>query len=178
MTNAASPASRASSADPTRSRDAGSSVGRAPYEETTCRDGRFGLWDDTGLPNPDGDPQWWAQGPEQTTRVWIVDVAGTLASRNAQLETLFTDSSTLFAAITARRDAIHTLLVSTQTISNELVSLVDETGELTMAARSGLASGTRMTSMRKSAELGSSSGAAPEHPASSEGERTPADPDT
>jgi hypothetical protein len=48
-----------------------------PYDEAACR-GKFGLWDDTGgLPNADGSPHWWAQGPEQTTRVWILDVAGT-----------------------------------------------------------------------------------------------------
>jgi hypothetical protein len=48
-----------------------------PYDEAACQQGKFGLWDDTGLPNTDGSPHWWAQGPEQTTRVWILDVAGT-----------------------------------------------------------------------------------------------------
>jgi hypothetical protein len=42
-----------------------------PYDEAECRDGRFVFWEDTGR------EQWWAQGPEQTTRVWILDVAGT-----------------------------------------------------------------------------------------------------
>ena len=42
----------------------------------SAHDGRFGLWDDTGVPQSDGGPHWWAQGPEQTSRVWILDVAG------------------------------------------------------------------------------------------------------
>ena len=51
-------------------------------------------------------------------------------------------------------------------------------GELTIAACCGLASGTLMTSMRKSAEFGSLSGASEEQPGSSLGERTPAEPET
>ena len=51
-------------------------------------------------------------------------------------------------------------------------------GALTSAALLGSASGTLMTSMRKSAVFGSTSGCAPEQPASSPGERTPAEPDT
>ena len=51
-------------------------------------------------------------------------------------------------------------------------------GELTTAAASGLSSGTRITSMRKSAELGSSSGENAEHPASSSEGRTVDEPDT
>ena len=50
-------------------------------------------------------------------------------------------------------------------------------GELTIAACSGCASGTLMTSMRNSAELGSLSGVARTHPDSSLGERTPAEPE-
>ena len=50
-------------------------------------------------------------------------------------------------------------------------------GDETMAAAAGLASGTRITSMRKSAEFGSSSGSARLQPSSSLGERTPADPE-
>ena len=46
-------------------------------------------------------------------------------------------------------------------------------GELTIAACSGCASGTLMTSMRNSAEFGSLSGAAFTHPGSSLGDRTP-----
>ena len=51
-------------------------------------------------------------------------------------------------------------------------------GELTMLASSGWANGTLMTSIRNSAEFGSWSGASFEHPESSFGDRTPADPDT
>ncbi|WP_229051904.1 MCE family protein [Aeromicrobium sp. Leaf350] len=54
-------------------------------------------------------------------------VSGTLASRNAEIDQLFTDASTLFDAVVQRRDAIHTLLVSTQEISTELTALVDST---------------------------------------------------
>ena len=51
-------------------------------------------------------------------------------------------------------------------------------GEVTIAACSGWASGTLMTSMRKSAVFGFESGAAATQPGSSLGERTGADPDT
>ena len=51
-------------------------------------------------------------------------------------------------------------------------------GELTIVACSGWASGTRMTSMRKSAEFASSSGEVAAHPGSSLGERTPDEPET
>src|SRR5881296_2364398 len=51
-------------------------------------------------------------------------------------------------------------------------------GELTMAACSGWASGTLMTSMRNSALFGFESGDAATHPGSSLGERTGADPET
>ena len=47
-----------------------------------------------------------------------------------------------------------------------------------MAACSGLASGTLITSILKSAEFGSSSSGAPEHPASSSAGRTDEDPET
>ena len=50
-------------------------------------------------------------------------------------------------------------------------------GELTMAACSGCASGTLITSMRNSAEFGSLSGAALEQPASSLGDRTRDEPE-
>ena len=46
-----------------------------------------------------------------------------------------------------------------------------------MAARSGCASGTLITSMRNSAELGSRSGVALTQPASSLGDRMPDDPE-
>ena len=51
-------------------------------------------------------------------------------------------------------------------------------GELTMAACAGFASGTLITSMRKSAELWSLSGVSRTQPGSSLGERTPAEPET
>ena len=50
-------------------------------------------------------------------------------------------------------------------------------GELTMAAFSGAASGTWMTSMRKRAVFGSSIGPS-RQPGSSSGDRTPAEPET
>ena len=50
-------------------------------------------------------------------------------------------------------------------------------GELTMAACSGFATGTLMTSMRKSAEFGSFSGGASEQPGSSCVERTADEPE-
>ena len=50
-------------------------------------------------------------------------------------------------------------------------------GELTIAAAAGFASGTRMTSMRKSAEFGFVSGESLMQPASSFGERTPEEPE-
>ncbi len=50
-------------------------------------------------------------------------------------------------------------------------------GELTIAACAGFASGTLMTSMRKSAEFGSLSGRSRTQPGSSFGERTPAEPE-
>ncbi len=51
-------------------------------------------------------------------------------------------------------------------------------GELTIAACSGWASGTRITSMRKSAVFGSSSSGAPEQPGNSSAGRTGAEPET
>ena len=50
-------------------------------------------------------------------------------------------------------------------------------GELTIAACSGCASGTLMTSIRNSADVGSSDGGALTHPASSLAGRTPAEPE-
>ena len=51
-------------------------------------------------------------------------------------------------------------------------------GELTMCACSGCASGTLITSMRNSAVFGSSSGDAPEQPASSSPSARRAEPET
>ncbi|MEH3032750.1 MAG: MCE family protein [Aeromicrobium erythreum] len=53
-------------------------------------------------------------------------VTGVLNSRDVELEKLFRDSTVLFDAITARRDAIRTLLVSTQSISTQLRGLVKD----------------------------------------------------
>ena len=50
-------------------------------------------------------------------------------------------------------------------------------GEEVIAARSGCASGTLMTSIRNRAEFGSSSGDALTHPGSSSAERTEEDPE-
>ena len=55
--------------------------------------------------------------------------------------------------------------------------VIEDPGELTMAACSGCASGTLMTSIRNSAELESRSGVTPTQPDSSLGERTVADPE-
>ncbi|MGA8986725.1 MCE family protein [Aeromicrobium sp.] len=54
-------------------------------------------------------------------------VSGVLNSRNDELVTLFKDSDVLFQAISERRDSIHRLLVSTQSISAELRALVKGT---------------------------------------------------
>ncbi len=61
-------------------------------------------------------------------------VTGVLNSRDAELETLVKDSAVLFDAVSARRDAIHRLLVSTQEISVQLEGLVaDVEADLTPA---------------------------------------------
>lgn len=62
-----------------------------------------------------------------TLLVNLKKVSGVLNSRNDELVTLFKDSDVLFAAISERRDSIHRLLVSTQTISDELRGLVKDT---------------------------------------------------
>lgn len=54
-------------------------------------------------------------------------VSGVLNSRNEELVTLFKDSDVLFQAISDRRDAIHRLLVSTQSVSTELRALIKGT---------------------------------------------------
>jgi phospholipid/cholesterol/gamma-HCH transport system substrate-binding protein len=54
-------------------------------------------------------------------------VSGVLNSRNDELVTLFKDSDVLFRAISERRDSIHQLLVSTQSISTQLRGLVKDT---------------------------------------------------
>ena len=62
-----------------------------------------------------------------TLLINLKKVSGVLNSRNDELVTLFKDSDTLFQAISARRDSIHRLLVSTQTISAQLRGLVKDT---------------------------------------------------
>jgi phospholipid/cholesterol/gamma-HCH transport system substrate-binding protein len=62
-----------------------------------------------------------------TLLVSIKKVSGVLNNRNDQLVALFTDADTLFQAISARRDSIHRLLVSTQQISAQLRGLVKDT---------------------------------------------------
>lgn len=57
----------------------------------------------------------------------LEQVAGVLNARNGELEALFTDSGTLFDAVSSRREEIHRLLVATQGISTELTTLVDQT---------------------------------------------------
>jgi phospholipid/cholesterol/gamma-HCH transport system substrate-binding protein len=62
-----------------------------------------------------------------TLLVNLKKVSGVLNSRNTELVTLFKDSDVLFQAISERRDSIHRLLVSTQTISTQLRGLVKDT---------------------------------------------------
>ncbi|MCW2831314.1 MAG: transporter substrate-binding protein [Aeromicrobium sp.] len=62
-----------------------------------------------------------------TLLVSLKKVSGVLNSRNDELVTLFRDSDVLFEAISDRRDSIHRLLVSTQSISNQLRGLVKDT---------------------------------------------------
>ncbi|KRC64807.1 ABC transporter substrate-binding protein [Aeromicrobium sp. Root236] len=62
-----------------------------------------------------------------TLLVNLKKVSGVLNSRNTQLVSLFKDSDVLFQAISARRDSIHRLLVSTQSISTQLRGLVKDT---------------------------------------------------
>jgi phospholipid/cholesterol/gamma-HCH transport system substrate-binding protein len=62
-----------------------------------------------------------------TLLVNLKKVSGVLNSRNTELVTLFKDSDVLFQAISERRDSIHRLLVSTQSISTQLRGLVKDT---------------------------------------------------
>jgi phospholipid/cholesterol/gamma-HCH transport system substrate-binding protein len=54
-------------------------------------------------------------------------VSGVLADRNEELVKLFEDGSVLFQAVSARREAIHNLLVATQQLSGQLRGLVADT---------------------------------------------------
>jgi phospholipid/cholesterol/gamma-HCH transport system substrate-binding protein len=51
-------------------------------------------------------------------------VTGVLSERDVEFQKLVADGNLLLAEITRRRDAIHTLLVSTTQLSNELIGLV------------------------------------------------------
>ncbi|WP_375002180.1 MCE family protein [Aeromicrobium sp. CTD01-1L150] len=62
-----------------------------------------------------------------TLLVNLKKVSGVLNSRNEELETLFEDASVLFDALSSRRESINRLLVSTQEISAELQTLVEQT---------------------------------------------------
>ena len=57
----------------------------------------------------------------------VDDLSGTLAKRNDELVKLFKDSSTLFNALSARRQAIHDILVSTRKLASEMEGLVGDT---------------------------------------------------
>ena len=56
-------------------------------------------------------------------------VSRVLANRDDQLAKLFADGQVLFRAVYERRQAIHRLLVTTQTLSQEISTLVAETRE-------------------------------------------------
>lgn len=59
-----------------------------------------------------------------TLLVNLRKVSGVLADRDDDLITLMKDADVLFRALVARRDAIHKLLVSTTTMSQELTTLI------------------------------------------------------
>ena len=49
------------------------------YGETECKESKFGLWQDDGPPETraGSQPNRWAQGPNQHSQLWILDVDGT-----------------------------------------------------------------------------------------------------
>ncbi|TDD22282.1 MCE family protein [Actinomadura sp. KC06] len=53
-------------------------------------------------------------------------LSGTLAAQNAQFETLFKDGNLLLAELRRRREAIHTLLVGTRRLAEQLLGLVED----------------------------------------------------
>ncbi len=59
----------------------------------------------------------------------IDGISSVLADRNTEFVKLFQDGSVLFDALTARRDAIHEVLVSVTSMSDEIEKLVDDTNE-------------------------------------------------
>ena len=54
-------------------------------------------------------------------------VSGTLADRDQDIVSLMKNSDILLRALVARREAVHTLLVSTSRLSHELTALVKQT---------------------------------------------------
>lgn len=67
---------------------------------------------------------------ELTTLLENVDgISAVLADRNSEFIKLFQDGTVLFDALTARRDAIHEVLVSVTAMSNEIEQLVDDTNQ-------------------------------------------------
>jgi phospholipid/cholesterol/gamma-HCH transport system substrate-binding protein len=57
----------------------------------------------------------------------LEDVSSVVADRNEELIKLFEDGDVLFRAVTARREAIHNLLVATTQLSGQLTGLVRDT---------------------------------------------------
>ena len=60
----------------------------------------------------------------QTLLARTKDVSGVLAQRSTDLQTLLSDGNLLLNELNARRDAIHSLLINTQTLSIQLSGLI------------------------------------------------------
>lgn len=61
--------------------------------------------------------------------VGIERATSVLNDNDEELEILFADADVLFREVANRRDSIRTLLISTQTVSNELTALIEENEE-------------------------------------------------
>ena len=70
----------------------------------------------------------------------LEDVSGVVADRNHELVKLFEDGDVLFRAVTARREAIHNLLVATTQLSGQLSGLVRDASADLKPALTDLAS--------------------------------------
>jgi len=70
----------------------------------------------------------------------LEDVSAVVADRNTELVKLFEDGDVLFRAVTARREAIHNLLVATTQLSGQLSGLVRDTSADLKPALTDLAS--------------------------------------
>ena len=70
----------------------------------------------------------------------LEDVSAVVADRNAELIKLFEDGDVLFRAVTARREAIHNLLVATTQLSGQLSGLVRDASADLKPALTDLAS--------------------------------------